>query len=171
MSALTPEDSAGNCVVFERVIAGMIYGGGNEAMRGQRRSRATPSCKQSRQCRGRAESAGIFRAGRWVASGRLCPALAKGVSANRSTGLLDRRRVGGIPDVGDEGVRFCVAPFVRLGRSELAIHYADFVDDGPSRGGQGRRDGNKVDEAKQRAMRNALVRFMWFPGNGISETL
>jgi len=29
--------------------------------------------------------------------------------------------IGGIPDVGDEGVRFCAAPFVRLGRSELAV--------------------------------------------------
>ncbi len=44
--------------------------------------------------------------------------------------VLDGRWLSGIPDVGDEGVCFCFAPFVRLGRSELAVHHANLVNDG-----------------------------------------
>ncbi len=38
VGALTPEDRAGNCVVFQSVIARMIYGGGDETMRGEHRA-------------------------------------------------------------------------------------------------------------------------------------
>ena len=36
--------------------------------------------------------------------------------------------VGGIPDVGDESVSLCAAPIIRFWRSELAVHYAHFIE-------------------------------------------
>src|SRR5580704_10836151 len=42
--------------------------------------------------------------------------------------LLDGGGVGGIPDVGDESVSLCAAPIIRFWRSELAVHYAHFIE-------------------------------------------
>jgi len=36
VGALAPKNGTRNCVVFERIVAGMIYGGGDETVRGER---------------------------------------------------------------------------------------------------------------------------------------
>jgi len=53
--------------------------------------------------------------------------------------LLDSSGIGGIPDVSDEGVGLCAAPVIRFGWSELAVHHADFINDGFGGAGLGDR--------------------------------
>lgn len=117
----------------------MIYGGGDIAVRSE--SGAEPGHHEGgtagavreqdqRKLRGSGEDGGVGRGLSGESKGR----------AGRANPLLflDGGGIGGIPDVGDEGVRLGVAPVVRLWRDKLAVHYADFLDMDFSSGGLGR---------------------------------
>src|SRR5271170_4583101 len=107
----------------------MIYGGGDVAMRRER------SAEPRHHGRGTADAVGeknqreFFWGCDEVSVRSGFPGLAEWVIGRAyPLYLLDGGGVCGIPDVSDESVRLCAAPIVRFGRSELAVHHTDFIE-------------------------------------------
>src|SRR5579859_1836826 len=128
--AFPPQREARKRDRLQRIVAGMIDSGGDETVRSER---GTYPAQHQRRCSGAMRKkyerklfrfgdqsgagSGFARVGEWI------------VRRSHPLRLLDGVRFGGIPDVGDEGVRFRATPVVRLGRSEASPHEADFVND------------------------------------------
>ena len=130
MGALAPENCAGDSVVLESVVSGMIYGGSDETVRGECGAKPGHHVRRAADAVGEQNQREFFWScdGLGVARG-LASAAERCIGGADPLGLLEGGGIGGIPDVGDEGVGFCAAPVVRFGRSELAVHYPDFIND------------------------------------------
>lgn len=136
--ALAPKNGSRDCVVFERIVARMIYGSDDIAMRSERGAEPGHHGRGAADAVGQKNQREFLRCcderGVWCgfsSFGKRCVFMADPLH------LLDGGGIGGIPNVGNEGVRFCAAPVVRLGRGEMAIHYADLVENSLGRAGFG----------------------------------